>query len=104
MNPQRIAQLQALMVIDKTDPFLPYAVAQEYMSGEEWAEAAGIFAQVNIDFPEYLPAYYHYGLALVQLGNVNSAIQVLQAGMQLARQQKDFKTAAEIEALLEDLE
>ncbi len=92
------------MATDKSDPFLPYAVAQEYMSGENWAEAVAQFAEVTANFPEYLPAYYHHGLALVKLGNIGAATEVLSAGFQLAQQQKDGKTAAEIEALLEDLE
>lgn len=104
MNPQRIAQLRALMVAEPTDPFLPYAVAQEYMSGENWAEAALLFGDVTTDFPEYLPAYYHYGIALVKLCKVDEAVNVLTSGMQLAQRQKDGKTALEIEALLEDLE
>lgn len=92
------------MVIDPFDPFLPYAIAQEYLSGEYWAEASYQLKGVLADFPEYLPAYYHLGLALVKLGEVDHAVKILQVGMALAKTQKDGKTAAEIEALLEDLE
>ncbi|MBK9448268.1 MAG: tetratricopeptide repeat protein [Bacteroidetes bacterium] len=104
MNHQRIAQLKALMATDKSDPFLPYAVAQEYMAAENWTEAAAQFAEVTSNFPEYLPSYYHHGLALVKLGNIAAALEVLSIGFQLAKKQKDGKTAAEIEALIEDLE
>ena len=102
MNHQRIAQLKALMATDKSDPFLPYAVA--HMAAENWTEAAAQFAEVTSNFPEYLPSYYHHGLALVKLGNIAAALEVLSIGFQLAKNQKDGKTAAEIEALIEDLE
>jgi hypothetical protein len=92
------------MVDDRTDPFLPYAIAQEYMSGEMWEDAVREFVALVGNFPDYLPAYYHYGLALVKLGNEEGAATILKRGYELAKVKKDGKTAGEIEALLEDLE
>lgn len=104
MNPQRIAQLRVLQASDPTDPFLPYAIAQEYVSGEDWTHAEEEFSALIERFPDYLPAYYHHGLVLVRLDRVTEAWRVLEEGLNLARNLKDFKTAGEIEALLEDLE
>ena len=104
MNPQRIAQLRALIPQDSTDPFLPYALGQEYVSGEAWADAAAQFEACARDFPDYLPTYYHWGRVLIQVDEIQQAQMVLERGLVLARQQKDGKTALEIEALLEDLE
>lgn len=104
MNARRIAQLKALMEADPHDPFLPYAIAQEYMAAEKWGEAITLFASLTEDFPDYLPAYYHYGISLVTANHVEEAIQVLRKGHDLAQRQRDGKTAGEIAALLEDLE
>jgi predicted Zn-dependent protease len=104
MNPHRLAQLKALMAEDRNDPFLPYAIAQEYISGEQWADAEWEFAALIGNFPDYLPAYYHYAIALVKQGKVDGAVVILKRGYELAKVKKDGKTAAEIEALLEDLE
>lgn len=92
------------MATDKADPFLPYALAQEYMSGELWGEAAIQFAACAHDFPDYLPAYYHWALALIKTDDLPTATDVLKRGLTLAQKQKQGKTAAEIEALLEDLD
>lgn len=91
------------MAADPLDPFLPYAIAQEYVKGEMWVQACEEFEGVRVRFPDYLPTYYHYGMALVNAGRVEEAVSVLQEGETLARAQRDGKTAAEIEALLDDL-
>jgi tetratricopeptide (TPR) repeat protein len=104
MNDQRIAQLKLLQASDPSDPFLPYAIAQEYMAGANWEAAITQFEALTNNFPEYLPAYYHFGLALLQANNVEKSITILRQGMALAKTQRDGKTANEIEALLEELE
>lgn len=104
MNPQRLAHLKALMADDPHDPFLPYAIAQEYTAAGLWEEACREFEVLVTDFPSYLPTYYQYGVALVKVDRLQDAVDVLRLGLGLARRHKDFKTAGEIEGLLEDLD
>ena len=92
------------MADDPHDPFLPYAIAQEHTAAGLWEEAIAQFAALVERFPEYLPTYYQYSVALVKTDRLPLAIEILQRGLGLARRYKDFKTAAEIEALLEDLD
>jgi predicted Zn-dependent protease len=104
MNPQRLAQLREMMAADPEDPFLPYAIAQEHTSAGLWEEACAEFAALAERFPGYLPTYYQYGVALIKQDRLEEAIKVLERGLGLARRYKEFKTAMEIEALLEDLD
>jgi predicted Zn-dependent protease len=104
MNPLRLAQLKALMATDPDDPFLPYAIAQEHTAAGLWEEACIEFEGLVERFPDYLPTYYQYGVALFKLDRLAQAIVILQLGLGLARRYKDMKTAGEIEGLLEDLD
>lgn len=92
------------MAADPHDPFLPYAIAQEYVSAGQWDEACLAFGELLDDFPNYLPTYYQYGVALVKVDRLADAVDILQRGLGLARRQREMKTAGEIEALLEDLD
>lgn len=92
------------MADDPHDPFLPYAIAQEHTAAGLWEDACVEFAALVERFPAYLPTYYQYGIALVKVDRISEAIEVLQRGLGLARRYKDFKTAGEIEGLLEDLD
>ncbi|MFM2375920.1 MAG: hypothetical protein RLZZ165_1017 [Bacteroidota bacterium] len=104
MNPERIAQLHTLIALDPEDPFLPYAIAQEYLSGEQWQEASRQLERVRADFPDYLPTYYHLGLAYAKMAELHRAAEILSLGTALAKAQKDAKTLLEIASLLEDLQ
>ena len=104
MNDKRLAQLSQMQAADPDDPFFPYAIAQEYLSGQQLAMARSQFEALMARFPDYLPAYYHAGMTIVQLGDADAAIICLQKGLALATAQGDRKTANEIRELLEDLE
>ncbi len=93
-----------MMADDPHDPFLPYAIAQEHTAAGLWEEAIPEFATLIDRFPDYLPTYYQYSIALVKTDRLPLAIDILQRGLGLARRYKDSKTAGEIEALLEDLD
>jgi predicted Zn-dependent protease len=104
MNDKRLAQLSQMQAADPDDPFFPYAIAQEYLSDQQLALARTQFEALMARFPDYLPAYYHAGMTMYQLGDPDAATACLQQGLALARTQGDRKTAYEIRELLEDIE
>lgn len=104
MNDKRLLQLEALMASDPNDPFLPYAIAQEYASAENYVEAVQRLNELKIKFPDYLPTYYQLGLSLIRVNKLEEAMETLQTGYTLAMRQSDRKTAAEIAAVIEELE
>ncbi len=104
MNDKRLLQLEALMASDPSDPFLPYAIAQEFASAQKWDEAATRLEAIYGQFPDYLATYYQWGMALIHLNELSKAMDVLQKGYTLANRQDEKKVANEIGALIEELE
>ncbi|HHG83665.1 MAG TPA: tetratricopeptide repeat protein [Bacteroidetes bacterium] len=104
MNEKRLGQLKALLSSDPKDPFLVYAIAQEYLSCGNLKAAKGYFARLMTEHPSYIPTYYHYGLTLYQLGESETAIEVWKKGVFVAEEAGDWKTSAEILEFLDDLE
>ncbi|MCB9233153.1 MAG: tetratricopeptide repeat protein [Bacteroidia bacterium] len=86
------------------DAFLKYAVAQEYLGMEKWAEARAWFERVLAEHPDYVATYYHLGRLLAMLGEVNNAVEILNLGLDVAEKEGDRKTKNEIAELLDGLE
>jgi len=57
-----------------------------------------------LNHPSYLPAYYQLGVHLRAFGEVEEAGKIVAAGMQLAKEQNNKHTYAELESLLDELE
>lgn len=104
MNEKRLAQLQDMLRSEPNDPFLIYAMAQEYMGVADFSTAIDWFNRLHTDHKDYLATYYHYGLALLQTGDEEKAIQIWKEGEALANKSGDRKTAAEIRELLSDFD
>lgn len=104
MNEKRLAQLQDMLRSDPNDPFLLYAMAQEYVADADFSTAVDWFGRLHRDHAGYLATYYHYGLALLQLGEEEKAIEIWKEGEALALKTGDRKTAAEIRELLSDFD
>ena len=103
MNEIRLAQLKALLEVEPDDPFLVYGVAQEYVAAGDHAGAKPWFERLANEHPNYVPTYYHYGLSLYHLQEVEAAIEIWKKGVDVAQAAGDRKTVAEIKELLEDL-
>lgn len=96
--------LKEMMQTDATDPFLPYALALEYKKLGQTMVCAEQLNNLLGKFPDYLPAYYQLGQTLEETGNTQAAVLIYKKGLALARQQKDMKTAGEINEALQRLE
>lgn len=96
MENPRINQLFSLLEKAPQDVFLNYALAMEYLSVENWKEAAAYLEQVKHLDPDYLALYYHLGKVQIQLGAIEDASTTFREGIKLANKLKDFKTKAEL--------
>jgi cytochrome c-type biogenesis protein CcmH/NrfG len=98
---ERIALLEDLMAKDPADPFPAYGLAIEYRAAGDLRKAMQFWRKGIQQFPDYLPAYYPLIAALIEENHLKEAADLAQTGVQLALQQRNFKTASEIKSLLE---
>jgi tetratricopeptide (TPR) repeat protein len=98
----RIKQLEQFIADDPTDPFNHYALALEY-SNTDKQKALSIFQQLVIESRDYLPVYYQLAKLYERMGQKDNAIKTFNAGITLAKMQKDIKTLRELSSALDEL-
>jgi uncharacterized protein HemY len=98
----RIKQLKQFITEEPDDPFNHYALGLELLHVDQY-QALDIFLQLSKTKKDYLPTYYQLGKLYEQLGKKEEAIQVVNVGIIVARQQQDLKTLRELNSVLEEL-
>lgn len=103
MVSKRLAQLLELLKNRPEDTFLHYACMLEYMQS---GQVEGAERQLNYlleHHPDYLGTYYQAGRFFQQRGQPERAAVLFSAGLKLARERGDAKTAAELQSAMEEL-
>lgn len=103
MSDTRLERLQRLLEKKPGDPFTLYGLALEYRNLGRDEEAMTCFSRLLDEHPDYLPAYYQYGVLLGQVEKVEEARETLQAGLELAEKVNDPKARLELAAALDEL-
>ena len=93
-------ELKSLLDSDPKEPFLNYALAMEYLSEKDTESARTKLNWMKDTFPDYLPLYYQLASINIDLGHQREAELVIHAGIHLATEIKDLKTASELRNLL----
>ncbi len=101
---ERLRQLDAFIRQRPDDPFLHYARMLELMRLERPEEAEQAIEYMLSRHADYLGTYYPLARYYLQGGRADEARGILDKGLELALQQRDSKTAAEIRALREELD
>ena len=99
----RINILKNFIAEDPGDPFNYYALALELKQSSA-EECKSLLLKLSSDFPDYLPSYYQLALVHEESNEHQKAVEYAKKGIELASQQKDRKTAAELKQLLSQLE
>lgn len=97
----RLEQLKQFAAEEPHDPFNYYALALEYLKSNP-DEAQGIFKNLLISHPDYLPTYYPYAQLLAERKENALAEQTFQNGIEAAKNAGDVKTMRELQAALTD--
>ena len=103
MNQERLTKLKEYLQNDPTDPFLVYAIAQEYDRGGENGLAEEWYLILIQEHPDYVATYYHYGKLLERLGKTAEAIRMYEIGIEVAVKAGDRHAAGELREALESL-
>ena len=96
MNNDRIQQLIRFVQEEPGDPFNVYALAMEFINGKP-EQAKPYFEQLLTDHPDYLPTYYHAASLYADLGARDTAANLYEKGITLARAQSNTKTLLELQ-------
>jgi cytochrome c-type biogenesis protein CcmH/NrfG len=99
-SPNRIEALLQFLEEDPTDPFIRFALGQEYLKAGEVERAASFWERLAVDQPEYVGTYYHLGKLYERLGRTADAIGTYERGIRMAGQQRDPHARAELQDAL----
>lgn len=95
----RRAQLEAMLAENPQDEFLRYALALELAAAGDHAAALRELQRLLADQPDYIPAYLQAAQFAVHLGQLETALAIVQAGVPRAQAAGDAHAAEELAAL-----
>ena len=99
----RLAELEKLIDQEPNDPFLHYAYIIEYVKRNP-AELEPRLNNLILKFPEYLPAHEKLVRHYYQNQMEEMALERAGKALQLANDQGATKAAAEIQALVDEMQ
>jgi tetratricopeptide (TPR) repeat protein len=95
----RIALLLSYIQETPDDPFLHFALAQEYSQQELVEDAIAKYDFLMQTHPEYVGTYYHAGQVYERIENFQKALECYQKGIEVARKVNDRHSANELEGV-----
>lgn len=99
----RIEKLKQFLEQSPNEPFLTHALALEWIKAGNQEAALASFENNKTHNPDYVGTYYHLGKLLEALQRNKEAIEVYEAGIEVARKIADAHALSELRAALEDL-
>ena len=102
--PSRLETLRKLAAKGSGDPFPLYGLAMEYKRLGRIEEAIRTFGRLVELHPQYVPAYYQFGAALILSGGIGQARETLARGIRIAEGQGNQHAREELVRALEELE
>ncbi len=94
----RIDQLNDFLKDTPNDPFLHYALAQEYYKLNLKDDALSKYTELTEKFPKYVGTYYHFGKLHLELKNKDQAMVIFEQGIEIAKELKDQHSLAELQS------
>lgn len=99
----RIDKLKQFLNQSPNEPFLTHALALEWIKIGNLEAALDCFESNRAHNPGYVGTYYHLAKLQESLHNNKEAIEVYEAGIEVARKAADMHALNELRAALEDL-
>ncbi len=100
---ERLELLKQHLKDDPDDSFLLFAIAKEYEKKEEFSKAQSYYEILKTKDENYIGLYYHLGKLFERNNENKKAIEIYKAGIHLAKKEKDFHSASELNGALESL-
>lgn len=99
----RKEKLVSMLELEPGDPFLHYALAQEYLKAGDLAQGKERLSSMLEQFPAYHAAHFRLGQLLGDEGQLPEARDVLRLGIDVANTDGDQHAVSEMTGLLEML-
>lgn len=94
----RLEQLQEFLIASPNDPFVHYALAQEYKKLNQLDIALSKYLELVQNHPNYVATYYHLGKLQIELNQKNEAMITFETGIEIAKNIKDQHSLAELQS------
>lgn len=101
MSADRSDALKQLLEVDPHNDFARFSLAMEYAKSERLDQAAGEFARLIENNPDYWGAYFHYGQALERLFRLEDARRVYKQGIEVCVRLGQQHARSELEGALD---
>ncbi|GIV32941.1 MAG: hypothetical protein KatS3mg031_0476 [Chitinophagales bacterium] len=98
-----LQELHNLLNQSPDDPFILFALAQEYGKRSQLDAALSYYLQLITAFPDYTGTYYHLGKIYERLGQYDNAIKTYQKGMDITQKKGDQHAYTELKAALSSI-
>lgn len=102
-NRQKIRDLAASLKENPNDSFIKFALALELLKNNDVSKAKVLFESILKQDPGYLGVYYHLGKLYERTGRLDDAQRMFTDGLEIAKEQKDERTALELKEALESI-
>lgn len=103
MNQERLAKLLQMLEENKSDTFLTYAIALEFLGDSDTQTAIDWFNKTLYINPEHVAALYQLALIYANLDQTETACKFLEKGLTILKNSSDIKTKNEFRSLLDEL-
>ena len=100
----RIEQLNEFLKDSPNDPFLHYALAQEWNKLGDIQLALEKYEYLIKEHPNYVATYYHLGKLLQEKGEKENALEMYSQGIQVAQQVGEQHSLSELQSAKLELE
>jgi tetratricopeptide (TPR) repeat protein len=104
MKSERLKILLQWLDEKPNDSFLIFALAQEYHKREDYEAAIKTYRKLETKDPDYVGLYYHLAYCHVLLENNTEALEVYNAGIEIARKLNDHHALSELQNAKTNLE
>lgn len=92
----RIERLLEFLKEEKNDPFLYFALAQEFEKEGQLEKALENYLLLTKQFEDYVGTYYHLGHLYQELDNTEKALEIYSKGIQIATSLGDHHALGEL--------
>lgn len=99
----KIKRLAGYIKKNPSDSFSKFALALEFLKQDELSRSRILFENIRDNDPGYLGVYYHLGRLYERLDEPERADETYRAGLKLAREQNNERTATELQEVLQEL-